>query len=98
MLSSIQNWVNDTHNFRRRYERKHYGVDIVFAFDGQIFQGRLKDIGLGGAYIQTRQADRFWDGDAVTISIPYTSGNKHVRRSGRIAWKDSLGFAISFYD
>ena len=98
MLTSTKNWVHHSHNFRRRYERKHYGADIVFAFDGQIFQGKLKDIGLGGAYIHTRQVGRFWDGDEVTVSIPYTSGREHVRRTGRIVWKNSLGFAISFYD
>ncbi|MEJ2156038.1 MAG: PilZ domain-containing protein [Desulfobacteraceae bacterium] len=98
MLIASKNWVNHSHAFRRRYERKYYGIDIVFGFDGQIFQGKLRDIGLGGAYIHTGQISRFWVGDKVTVSIPFTNGQKHVRRTGRIAWKDNLGFAISFYE
>ncbi len=98
MLTSSQNWVNHGHGFRRRYERKHYRVDVVFAHEGRIFEGLLMDISLGGAYIQTRELDRFWEGDRVTITIPFTNGGKHVRRSGHITWKNSLGIAIAFSD
>lgn len=98
MLTSSRNWVNHSHTFRRRYERKYYGVDIVFVFKSHIFQGKLKDIGLGGAYIHTRQVDRFLEGDEVTVSIPFTNGRKHVRRIGHITWKNSLGFGVSFSD
>ena len=98
MLISAQNWVSHSHAFRRRHERKYYGVDIVFAFDGRVFQGKLKDISLGGAYIHTRQVNQFWEGDEVTVSIPFTNGQAHVRRSGNITWKDNIGFALTFND
>ena len=98
MLTSPQNWVNQGHGFRRRYERKNYRVEVVFAHEGRIFEGRLMDIGLGGAYIQTREVNRFWEGDTVSITIPFTNGGKHVRRTGRISWKNNLGIAIAFSD
>jgi len=98
MLSAKQNWVNQEHGFRRRYERKLYRVDVVFAYAGRIFEGLLMDISIGGAYIQTREVDRFWEGDSVTVTIPFTNGGKHVRRSGQITWKNSLGIAIAFTD
>ena len=98
MLTSTQNWVNQSRGFRRRYERKNYRVDVVFAYEGRLFEGLLMDISLGGAYIQTRDVGRFWEGDAVTITIPFTNGGKHVRRQGYISWKNSLGIAIAFSD
>lgn len=82
--------------FRRRYERKHYGVDVTFVFKGQLYQGRIKDIGIGGAFIQTRRTHHLWEGDLITTSIPFTNGRSHVKRSGRIIWKNSSGFAMNF--
>ncbi len=85
-----------SHGYNRRYERKYYDVDIVFALDEKIFQGCLKDISLGGAFIMSKHADQLWEGDVVTLSIPFTDGGKHVKRSGRVKWKNSTGFAITF--
>ncbi len=98
MLTSTRNWVNQSHLYRRRYERKHYRVEVAFAYKGRLFTGNLMDISLGGAYIHIRNADRFWEGESVTITIPFTNGGKHVRRSGYITWKNSLGIAIAFSD
>ena len=98
MLTSTQTRVNHSHVYRRLYERKHYRVEVAVAYKDRLFQGCLMDISLGGAYIQTRNADRYWEGERVTITIPFTNGEKHVRRSGHIAWKDRLGIAIAFSD
>ncbi|MGD8845551.1 MAG: PilZ domain-containing protein [Desulfobacteraceae bacterium] len=89
-------WQHQSHSYRRQYERKDYDVDVVFANDNKVFQGCLKDISLGGAFIMTKHAGQLFEGDVVTISIPFTNGANHVRRSGRIIWKNSTGFAITF--
>ncbi len=98
MLTARQNWVNQSHEFRRRYERKLYRAEVMFACNDRLFEGTLLDIGLGGAFIQTRRIDRFFDGDRVTVTIPFTNGAKSVRRSGYIAWKNNLGIAVAFSD
>ena len=96
MQTYASQWQYLSQSFRRQYERKNYDVDIIFAIDEKIFQGSLKDISLGGAFIMTEHVSQFWEGDIVTASIPFTDGGNHVRRSGRILWKNSTGFAITF--
>ena len=96
MLTAATKSINQSQDFRRKYERKNYSADIVFASNGRIFQGSLKDISVGGAFILTKHANQLWEGEVVTISIPFTDGRKHVKRSGHIQWKNSTGFAIVF--
>jgi hypothetical protein len=96
MLTAATKWVNPSNDFRRKYERKNYSADIVFASNGRIFQGNLKDISVGGAFILTKYANQVLEGEVVTISIPFTDGLKHVKRSGHVLWKNSTGFAIDF--
>jgi hypothetical protein len=67
-----------TGDFRRRYERKNYNTDVVFSLDGKAFAGTLKDISIGGAYIMTLSAGQINSGDVIIISIPFTSGQKHI--------------------
>lgn len=96
MLNHSKNLVNHSNVFRRRYERKNYGVDVAFVFKDRLYQGRIKDICIGGAFIQTPDAHHLWEGDLITTSIPFTNGRSHVKRSGRIIWKNSSGFAMDF--
>lgn len=96
MLHYVRDRNNLSSSFRRHHERKNYCVDIVFAINEQIFKGHLKDISIGGAFLFTPHVNQLWEGDLVTISIPFTDGRKHVKRSGHIIWKNSTGFAIAF--
>jgi len=96
MLTAATKWVNPSQDFRRKYERKNYSADIVFASNGRVLQGSLKDISIGGVFILTKHANLLCEGEVVTISIPFTDGRKHVKRSGRILWKNSTGFAVGF--
>ncbi len=98
MLVSANNLINRLGEYRRKYERKPYGADIVFVSNGRIFRGRLKDISIGGAFIQSKHADQLFEDEVVTISIPFTDARKHVKRSGRVLWKNSTGFAIDFWN
>lgn len=96
MQSLSKHWVTASNDFRRRYERKDYSADIVFAHHKQIFQGSLKNISIGGAFILSSQVNHMYEGELVSLSIPYTDGFKHVKRKGRVLWKNDIGFAIGF--
>lgn len=85
-----------SHEYRRRYERKYYSADILFSIDDKVYRGSLKNICLGGAFVMAKHTEHLWEGDVVTLSIPFTDGGRHVKRSGRIKWKNSTGFAITF--
>ncbi len=85
-----------TGEFRRRYERKSYHSDVIFSLNGYAFAGTLKDISMGGAFVKTLSVNQVQKGDVITISIPYTSGKKNIKRRARVHWTSGDGFAVEF--
>jgi Tfp pilus assembly protein PilZ len=83
--------------FKRIHERKIYTKEVVFSHNDKAYAGQIKNISLGGAFIATRSANQFSTGDTITLSIPFTTGKKHVKRKGRIQWMNNEGIAIEFY-
>ena len=84
-------------DYRRAKERKIYIKEIILTQSDGLYRGVIKTISLGGAHIESSSAMRFYMGDSVTVSIPYTSGNKNIKRKGRIVWVNNTGFAIEFF-
>ncbi len=83
-------------DYRRYHERKKYPAEIVFRHANRLYAGSLKDVSLGGAYIETYCADRFSAKDIVTLSIPFSSGQRNVKREGSILRLNSKGFGVEF--
>ncbi len=83
--------------FRRRYERKRYGADIIFDVRGKSFAGTLKDISVGGAFVFTMDLAGIKKGDQVTLNIPYTNGTGGIKRRSKVVWVTNDGFAVEFY-
>ena len=83
--------------FKRFHERKIYTKEVAFSHNNKAYAGYIKNISLGGAYIATRSVNQFSTGDTITLSIPFSTGQKHVKRKGRIQWMNDEGFAIEFY-
>jgi Tfp pilus assembly protein PilZ len=83
--------------FKRIHERKTYAKEVVFSHNDKAYAGQIKNISLGGAFISTRSVNQFSPGDTITLSIPFTTGQKHVKRKGRILWLNNEGIAIEFY-
>ncbi|MCP4746457.1 MAG: PilZ domain-containing protein [Desulfobacteraceae bacterium] len=81
---------------KRFHERMYYTVDVIFAHRERAYQGTLKNLSTGGAFIKTNSANIFSKGDYITISIPYTTGKKHVKRNGTVKWRNNEGIAIEF--
>jgi hypothetical protein len=86
----------NNYDFRRLNERKNYPAEIVFHHANRLYAGSLKDISLGGAYIETYCVNQFSTEDIVTLSIPFSSGQNNLKRKGRIKWLNNAGFAIEF--
>lgn len=88
--------MKEDFGFKRIHERKSYATEVIFSHKDKAYAGRVKNISLGGAYIATSSVNQFSSGDVVTLSIPFTTGHKHVKRRGRIQWLNNEGFAIEF--
>lgn len=85
-------------DFRRANERKIYNQEVIFAHSDGLYRGIIKNISLGGAHIESSSTIQFYIGDVVTVSIPYTKGNKNIKRKGRIVWMNNSGFSIEFFN
>jgi Tfp pilus assembly protein PilZ len=83
--------------FKRIHERKLYATEVVFSHKNKAYAGQIKNISLGGAFIATDSVNQFSTGEVVTLSIPFTTGRKHVKRKGRIQWANNEGIAIEFF-
>ncbi len=86
-----------TGEFRRRHERKNYNTEVTFSYREKAYTGVLKDISMGGAFVTTVSAGRVGQGDEIVISIPYTSGSKHIKRRAKVLWARGDGFAVEFF-
>jgi hypothetical protein len=91
-----QQFAFENNDYRRFYERKKYPAEIVFHHANRLFAGSLKDVSLGGAYIETYCVNQFSIKDIVTLSIPFSSGQKNVKRRGSIQWLNNAGFGVEF--
>ena len=84
------------YDFRRFHERKKYPVDVVFYHTNQLYAGSLKNLSLGGAYIETYCVNQFSKKDIIYLSIPFSSGKNIVKRRGSIQWFNNAGFGVEF--
>lgn len=83
--------------FKRIHERKQYVKEVVFSHKDKAYAGQIKNISLGGAFIITASVNQFSTGDTITLSIPFSTGQKYVKRKGRIQWTNNEGIAIEFF-
>ena len=56
----------------------------------------MKNISLGGAYIETYCVNQFSPECIVTINIPSPSDKNSVKRRGTVKWLNNAGFAVEF--
>ena len=91
-----QKYSVNNNNHRRFHERKKYPTEIIFNHAKRLYSGRLKDVSLGGAYVETFCVNRFSTKDIVTLSIPFSSGQDNVKRRGSIKWLNNSGFGVEF--
>lgn len=83
-------------SFNRSHERRRYDAQIIFSHQKKTYNGSIKNISIGGAFIATSSVNQFYSGDVVILSIPFTDGRKSLKRRGRIQWLNNEGFAIEF--
>lgn len=81
---------------KRAYQRKKYEPEVVFGHANRLYRGCMKNISLGGAFIEAYCVNQLSRHDIVIVNIPFTQDNKVVKRRGRVKWLNNAGFAIEF--
>ena len=78
----------------RRFPRKEYFSQISFHSDERFYTGNIKNISLGGAFVQS--LDIFPVGQTLTVVIPFTHKAETVKRTGQVVWSNGEGFGFEF--
>lgn len=83
---------------RRKYFRQRYADAVQFSAGGKLFNGNMKDVSDGGAFVETLESDLklLGRGEQVTLSFAHPRNNIYVKRTGEIARTSSSGVAIRF--
>jgi len=66
--------------FKRKYERKNYSTDIYFSVKSKAFPAVIQNISLGGALINHDSAPKIFEGEIITVNIPFSTTKRSVKR------------------
>ena len=78
----------------RRHERVIIIEDTHFMAKQRLYEGTIKNISKGGAYIET---DGFFKvGQAVTVAGPFEADGRESKQHGLIVRKDNRGIGVKF--
>jgi len=79
---------------KREYQRKIYNKQIRLKNHNQNYNGRIRDISRGGAFIETDSI--FPIGKKIVLTLSGKMARKSVRLTGWLVRKDNEGFGITF--
>ena len=99
-LKLVRTRVEQRKHLRTRCERVTF-----FATHDRLYEGYVKNISLGGVYIQAR--DVFAPGEKITVAIPCQSNpdgvklkapyaDEEIKMKCVVIWKDPSGFGSRF--
>ncbi len=80
---------------KRAYDRKFcFATDVDYALFQGVYSKPIRDISVGGVYIETAQGPS--TGERVQMIFSDYSGMDLIRLSGNVSRRDDEGFAVSF--
>ena len=62
-----------------------------------MYRGIMRNISLGGAFIETQWVNQFHADDVVVVNIPFAKKKSNIKRKGVVRWQNNIGFAVQFY-
>jgi hypothetical protein len=78
----------------RKHSRKRCSIPIKYITKNDIHQGEIKNISLGGIFLNT--TNDVVVGQRLNLAIPVRKKGKIVKRTGRIVWSDQKGVGVEF--
>jgi hypothetical protein len=90
---------------KRKHTRSQCERSTFFATRDQLYEGQVRNISLGGVYIQSNSS--FDTGQKITVAIPCPSNpdgiklkepyeDEEVKMKCVVVWKDPKGFGLRF--
>ena len=79
---------------RRKYPRKTYFMEVIFATPDRVISGYIKNISSDGMFVETREP--FSVGQLVTLTFKLPNSLEHIKINGEIVRVSSNGFGVKF--
>ncbi len=90
---------------RREHKRLDCERTTFFATKEKLFEGFVKNISLGGVFVQS--SGGFFPGDVLTLAVPCASNedgfklkephnDQDIKMKGRVIWRNQEGFGMEF--
>lgn len=81
---------------RRQFIRKQCLRLIGINDHSKLYSGHLRDLGLGGAFVELKAGNRSEIGQELMLSIPFSLKNGYVNIHAKVAWIRYDGFGVWF--
>jgi len=79
---------------RRKHPRSSSYIIAKYTVIEGTFRDVIKNISAGGLSLETRR--KIAIGQPISIELPLFTFNNLGKVTGRVVWKDSVGFAVTF--
>jgi hypothetical protein len=91
LLVLLKEWQREQ---KRKHGRKPVQEPVDFAHGARAYRGVIKNIGAGGASIETTGNPAV--GDKITLTFTLPGLEKPLKTTGEIVWKDARSFGVKF--
>lgn len=81
---------------RRQYQRKACLRLIGIHDDAEFYSAHLRDLALGGAFLEPKEGRESTVGQELLLTIPFGLKNGFVNVHARVAWVRNNGFGVRF--
>lgn len=81
---------------RRYFERVGCSLSISLDDYENAYSGNIRNIGLGGAFVEMDYRRKPRIGNEVLVTIPYQKKSDYLIIRGRVMWSKPEGIGISF--
>ena len=91
--------MSDEYNipgFKRKHERKDYNKEIYYSVKSKAYPAVLHNISLGGALINHESVPNIFEGDIISVNIPFSKKKESVKRQAKVMWSYDKKVGIQF--
>ena len=83
---------------KRKYPRKNYFMSVQFSINGRMFNGFIKNISSGGAYVETLKdhLQHLEKGRPLVLTFQHPDTQGHIKITGEIVRVNASGIGVHF--
>ncbi len=79
---------------KRQHPRRYCSRSIFFSDSNRPYDGIIKNLSLGGIYVEA--AATFITGQVLKVAIPINENSRGIKLKGKVIWLNQKGFGLAF--